>query len=106
MVNTWLQDNARISAARFGEGLGEAGRQAPAFVAALSQRVVQQGGDAAQALLLSQGELAKVVGRLALTQAFNDTFRVMSWIFLAAVVMAPFCKPPQLNAAAPPPDAH
>ena len=106
VVNTWLQDNARISAARFGEGLGEAGRQAPAFVAALSQRVVQQGGDAAQALLLSQGELAKVVGRLALTQAFNDTFRVMSWIFLAAVVMAPFCKPPQLNAAAPPPDAH
>ena len=106
VVNTWLQDNARISAARLGEGLGEAGRQAPAFVATLSQKLAQQGGDAAQALLLSQGELARVVGRLALTQAFNDTFRVMSWIFLAALVMAPFCKPPPLNAAAPPPDAH
>ena len=30
--------------------------------------------------------------------AFNDIFRLMSWIFLAALVMVPFCRP--LQAAA------
>jgi len=105
VVNTWLQDNARIVAARMGEGLGQAGGRAPDFLADLAHTLVQQGGDSAQALHLAQGELARVVGRLALTQAFNDTFRVMSWMFLAALVMAPFCRPPPLNAA-PPPDAH
>ncbi|HEX7760527.1 MAG TPA: DHA2 family efflux MFS transporter permease subunit [Caulobacteraceae bacterium] len=106
VVNTWLGDNARIIAERMGEGLGQAGGHAPAFLAALAQSLMQQGGDAAQAAHLASGELARVVGRMALTQAFNDTFRTMSWMFLAALVMAPFCRPPPLNAAAPPPDAH
>jgi DHA2 family multidrug resistance protein len=90
-----------------GEGLGQAGTQAPAFVAGLAQSLMQQGGDSAQAMLLARGELAHVVGRLALTQAFNDTFRVMSWLFLAALIMAPFCRPPPLPGAnAAPVEAH
>ena len=56
-------------------------------------------------LLTAQGELARVVGRDALTLAFNDVFRLMAWVFLAALVMIPFCKPPAAGAA-PPPDAH
>jgi len=107
VVNTWLQDNARIVAARIGEGLGEAGGHAADFMAGLGGALVQHGGDPGQALMLAQGELARVVGREALTQAFNDTFRLMSWIFLAALVMIPFCRPPPLPGKdAQPVEAH
>ncbi|HEY2660332.1 MAG TPA: DHA2 family efflux MFS transporter permease subunit [Caulobacteraceae bacterium] len=105
VVNTWLQDNTRIQAARMGEGLGEAGRHAPGIISALASQFIQMGGDAGQALLLARGEMARVVGRYALTLAFNDVFRLMSWIFIAALVMVPFCKPPPADAA-PPVDAH
>jgi DHA2 family multidrug resistance protein len=46
------------------------------------------------------------VGRDALTLGFDEVFRTMAWIFLIALVMVPFCKPPPLAGAAPPPDAH
>jgi len=92
-VNTWLQDNSRIEAARMGEALGEAGRRAPDVVAALAERIGRTVPDAAQAALLAQGEFARIVGRVALTAAFNDVFRVMSWMFIAAIFMAPFCRP-------------
>jgi len=106
VVNTWLGDNARIHVARFGEALGEAGRSGNAALGALAARIAERTPDAAQAALLLQGELAKVVGREALTLAFNDVFRVMAGLFLLALVMAPFCKPPPLAGAKPPPDAH
>jgi len=105
VVNTWLGDNTRIHVARIGESLGEAGRVAPDFMAGLAAKIGERTPDHAQAVLMAQGELAKLVGRTAMTLAFNDVFRLMSWIFLAALVMAPFCKPaPQTSA--PPPDAH
>ena len=106
VVNTWLQDNARIQAARMGETLGEPGRHGAAFVGALVTRAGQAVGDAHQAALLAEGVLARIVGRAALTASFNEVFRLMSWIFLAALVMVPFCRPPPLNTNAPPPEAH
>jgi DHA2 family multidrug resistance protein len=45
-----------------------------------------------------------VAGREALTLAFNDVFRLLAWMFIGALVMVPFCRPPA-NAAPPPPDA-
>ena len=93
VVNTWLQDDARIATARLGEGLGRAGGRAPDFVAGLTARLQQAGGDAAQALLLAQGEFARMVGGQALTLAFDEVFRQMAWIFIAALVMVPFCRP-------------
>jgi DHA2 family multidrug resistance protein len=106
VVNTWLQDNTRIQAARMGESLGEASRRAPDFVAALAGRIGQAAGDQAQALLAAQGEFALLVGRQALTLSFDEVFRTMAWIFIAALVMVPFCRPAPNTAAAPPPDAH
>ncbi len=105
VVNTWLADNTRIQAARIGEGLGEAGRRAPDFVAGLAGRIAQFGGDSGQALLTAQGELARLVGRDAVTLAFNDVFRLMAWMFLAALVMVPLCKPSPADAP-PPTDGH
>ena len=106
VVNTWLTDNTRIQAARMGESLGQAGRNVPDFVAALAQQIGQTAGDSSQAVLAAQGQLARLVGRYALTQAFDEVFRLMAWLFLAALIMVPFCRPAPQSAAAPPPDAH
>jgi len=105
VVNTWLADNTRIQAARMGEGLGEAGRHAPDVIAQLAARMGQSGGDSAQALLSAQGLMARVVGRYAVTSAFDEVFRTMAWLFVAALVMVPFCRPMPLGGP-PPPDAH
>jgi DHA2 family multidrug resistance protein len=104
VVTTWLQDYTRIDVARLGESLGEAGRHAPDVVALLAARVNQLTNDTTQSLLVAQGELARFVTRQALTLSFNDVFRLMSWLFAAALVMVPFCKP--APAAAPQADAH
>jgi DHA2 family multidrug resistance protein len=101
VVNTWLQNNTRLHVARFGEALGEAGRVAPETVAAIAQRMQQFTSDSAHALLMAQAEFARLVGREALTQGFNDVFRVMAWVFLAALILVPFCKPLPATAAAP-----
>jgi DHA2 family multidrug resistance protein len=93
VVNTWLQDHARVHVARLGEALGEPGRRAPEFVAALGSHINQLSADAVHAALSARAELARVVGRAALTLAFNDVFRSMAWIFLAALVLVPLCRP-------------
>jgi DHA2 family multidrug resistance protein len=105
VVNTWLADTTRIQAARMGEALGEPGSHAPDFVAAVAGRLSGGLGDANQALMAARGEFARVVSRYALTTAFDEVFRTMAWVFLAALVMVPFCRPaPQTTS--PPPDAH
>jgi DHA2 family multidrug resistance protein len=106
VVNTWLQDNARIQAARMSETLGEGGRSAPDVVAALAGRMAQTTGDPAHALMLAKAEMARVVGRHALTSSFDEVFRMLAWMFIVALVMVPFCRPPAADGAGPPPDAH
>ena len=106
VVNTWLGDQARIHAARMGESLGEAGRHGTDMVAALAAQFGAVTSDHAQALRMAQGELARFVGRQALASAFTEVFQIMSWMFLAALVMVPFCRPPAQQAAAAPAEAH
>ncbi|PTS81622.1 MULTISPECIES: DHA2 family efflux MFS transporter permease subunit [unclassified Caulobacter] len=105
VVNTWLGDNTRVHVARLGESLGAAGRNAPELLAGLATRIGEITPDRAHAALIAQAELGRVVGRAAMTLAFNDVFRLMSWIFLAALILVPLCRPPELNAP-PPAEAH
>ena len=105
IVNTWLQDQTRIHFARMGESFGEAGRHARDMVASLAAQFSQFTPDPAHALLLAQGELARIVTRGSLTLAFNEVFRLMSWMFVIALVLVPFCRPIKTGAA-PPADAH
>jgi MFS transporter, DHA2 family, multidrug resistance protein len=93
VVTTWLGDFTRINVARFGEALGEAGRQAPDFLRGFADYIGQTTADSAHALLQAQGEIARVATLNATTLAFNDIFRLMSWVFFAALVMVPFCRP-------------
>ena len=112
VVNTWLGDETRIHVARMGESLGAAASRAPDAVAALAARIVQSVPDSGQAALLARSQFAHVVGREALTAAFNESFQTMAWIFLAALVLVPLCRPapPPLagvkRPAPPPPETH
>jgi DHA2 family multidrug resistance protein len=105
IVNTWLQDETRIHFARMGENLATAGQHAREMIAGLASQFSQYTPDPAHALLLAQAELARVVTRNSLTLAFNDVFRLMSWMFLIALVLVPFCRPIRGNAP-PPAEAH
>jgi DHA2 family multidrug resistance protein len=99
VVNTLLGDQARIHGARFGESLGQSDAGG-GFTEGLAQQLSTVTPDVAQALLMAQGEMARVVGRQALTLAFDEVFRLMAWMFLAALIMVPFCRPPANPAAA------
>ncbi|CAN5426602.1 DHA2 family efflux MFS transporter permease subunit [soil metagenome] len=99
VVNTWLADNTRLHVQRFGEALGQPGGRGAEFLTGLAAQIGRTTSDASQALLMAQAEMAHVVARQSLTMAFNDAFRLMAWIFLIALIMVPFCKPPPANAA-------
>jgi len=94
VVNTWLADNTRIQAARMGETLGEGGRRGADFVEAIAARIgLGAHADPDHAVAVARALFARIVQRLALTTSFDEVFRLMAWIFLAALVMVPFCRP-------------
>jgi DHA2 family multidrug resistance protein len=92
VVNTWLGDNARIQALRFGEALGAAPETARHMLTDLSRHISATTPDPAHAMLMVQGVMTRVIGTEALTVAFNDVFRLMAWLFIAALVMVPFAR--------------
>jgi DHA2 family multidrug resistance protein len=101
VVNTWLQDNTRIAAARFGEALGQNAHAMTDAIADLARRLAMLTPDPSRALLDARGLVAQVVSRESLTLAFDDVFRVMCWMFLAALVMVPFAKRAEGPASSP-----
>ena len=105
LVNTWIGDNLRLHALRLSEALGRGGEAAGEAAANLTRNIGHYVSDPTLAAQMANGVLARIVGREALTLAFDDVFRLMSWIFLAALVMVPFCKPPPIGGPAPT-DAH
>jgi DHA2 family multidrug resistance protein len=106
VVNTWLGDATRVQAARAGEALGRPWSHGKDVVGDLARQFAGRLGDADHASLLARAEFARVVGRQALTDGFNEVFRTMAWVFLAALIMVPFCRAPSALSAPVPPDAH
>ena len=105
-VNTWLNDAARTQVARFGEALGASGRNAQDYIAATAARLLSYTPDPDRALLMAQASIGRVIGREALTVAFDEVFRIMAWMFVVALVMVPFCKVPKDAAPVSPPESH
>jgi len=105
VVNTWLQDNARIEAARIGESLGHNAQVATDTVAELSQRLSSLTPDPQHAALLARQLLGSLVSQQSLTLSFDDVFRLMAWMFVVALVLVPFCRPVR-GAAPSPAEAH
>jgi MFS transporter, DHA2 family, multidrug resistance protein len=99
-VTTWLQDFGRWHGERFGEALSAANTGG---LAQASARLSQFGSDAAHARLVLEGELTQYVTQQSLTLAFDDVFLLMAAIFLAALLIVPFCKTAILSDGAPVP---
>jgi len=88
-VTTWLQDFGRIHGERFGEGMTAAGTSA---LAQASARLAQFGADAAHTQQIVIGEITQFVTRASLTMAFEDVYFLMAAMFVAALLIVPFCK--------------
>jgi DHA2 family multidrug resistance protein len=88
-VTTWLQDFGRIHGERFGEGMTAAGTSA---LAQASARLAQFGADAAHTRQVVAGEITQFVTRASLTMAFEDVYFLMAAMFVAALLIVPFCK--------------
>ena len=104
LANTWLQDATRLHVLRLSEALGASGDAARQAAAQLAQGIGKVVIDPHRAMLMADAVLARIVGRQALGLAFEDVFRMMSYLFIAALLMVPFCKPPMT--AGPPPAEH
>jgi DHA2 family multidrug resistance protein len=105
IVNTWLIDFSRWHGVRLGEGLA-AGGKAAAAIADLALRAASATPDPRHALRLAEMQLARLVGRSALTEAFADSFQLMAWGFVAVLAIVPFCRIPPDDASAPGPIAN
>jgi MFS transporter, DHA2 family, multidrug resistance protein len=99
IVNTWLQDYTRLHALDLGIAMGESAQAGRLTIAFLAKQLSAVTPDAARATLMAQSEFSRIVGQQALTLAFNDVFRLMSWLFVAALVMVPFCRPAKRGGA-------
>jgi len=95
VVNTWLQDATRLHVLRLSEALGQSPRAAVEVVAELTRNIGSIVPDPHRAALMADALMARVVGRQALTLAFDDVFRMMAFLFMAALVIVPFCRPPR-----------
>jgi DHA2 family multidrug resistance protein len=105
VVNTALQENGRIAMARFGETLGHSAHAFNDAVDGMAQRLATVTPDPAQALLEAQGFIARSISQQAITIAFDEVFRVMCWMFVAALLMVPFAKRGPAGAAPSPGDS-
>jgi DHA2 family multidrug resistance protein len=105
VVNTWLQSNASIEAAHLSESLGHYAGAATSVMAELAQRLAAFTPDTAEAAMLAHKLLGRSLGQQALTLAFDDVFRLMAWMFIAALVMVPFARSAG-STPIPPADAH
>jgi len=87
-----LQDWTREHTAHFGDVLGRYGDEAQTVIGGLATRIGQLTPDSAHALLMAKNLFGTKVANEAFTMAFNDAFMVMAWMFLAALLMVPFCR--------------
>ncbi len=99
-VNTWITDMGRLHALRLSEGLSDAAGRGGEALGELAARAGVQTPDPAHALQMAQAYLGMAVQREAATLAFGEAFRLLAWLFAAALLIIPFCKAASLDAPA------
>jgi MFS transporter, DHA2 family, multidrug resistance protein len=92
MVNTWLRDDTRTAVSRFGESLGHSGEAFDSAASNLATDLAATTSDPVLAATQAQAIFAKELGLQSMAIAFDDVFRLMAWMFLAALLMVPFAK--------------
>ncbi len=88
-ATTWIQDNVRINAERFGEAMAHANTS---LLAGAASRVAAHTADAAHARLMLDGALVQAVSGQALTLAFRDVYLIMGAVFVLALLLVPFAR--------------
>lgn len=96
-ATTWIQDNVRLNAERFGEAMAHGN---VSLLAGIASRVAARTPDAAHARLMLDGALVQAVSGQALSLAFRDVFLIMAGVFVVALVMVPFARTVILKDAA------
>lgn len=91
-VNTWLLTQFQVHLEALSSGLGDSPETARQAVAALAERLAADLADPQRALEAAQAAIGQYVALEALTLAFQDVFRLSGWLFLAALVVIPFCR--------------
>jgi len=89
-VATWLARFAGDYAERLDAALGRSG-DALAVLARLAQGLGANGLGADRAGPAAASTLIGAVRRQALSLAFDDVYRLLAWLFLAALLILPFC---------------
>ena len=92
LVNTGLQHYFAWHAEQLAQALGRAPHEAMAAAAALTQRLAANLPNPDEAPDAARATIAELVGREALTGAFQDIFRLCAYVFFAALLVLPFCK--------------
>ena len=85
----------RLHALRLDEALGALPQSAENVLTGLSRHLAQFTPDPDRARLMVESLMKQFVGREALTLAFDDVFRLMAYVFMAALIMVPLCRPPR-----------
>lgn len=102
VVNTWLIDFTRGHAASLSAALGEQPDRAMEAMRGLAQQAQGLTSDPSRAIAMAEAVMGRIVGREAATLAFADTYRLMAFLFLAALIIVPFAKPAPQQGAPPP----
>jgi DHA2 family multidrug resistance protein len=92
LVDTWLQDGTRWHAARLGEALGTRPGHAPETIIHLASRLAANTPDLLHATEMAKALFARLATQHAMAQSFQDVFATMAALFLAALIMVPFCR--------------
>ena len=90
--NTWLIQFTQLHAASLVQGLGSGAADTREVAAALVTRLAAGGlGETRGQGVAAEAVLRGLAGQ-ALTLAFDDVFRIIAWLFVACLLVVPFCR--------------
>lgn len=92
LVNTWLIGFFALHLSRLSDSLGHAPAEARDAIAGLVGHFGQAGFDQSRGALMAVQTVGGGVAVQALALAFDDVFRATAWLFVACLVLVPFCR--------------
>ena len=91
VVTTWLTEFARQHGAEISQAIGRGG-DALGALTAFGSRIGEAGVGPDRVAQMAAETVSGQVAAQALTLAFDDVFRVSAWIFVACLLVLPFCR--------------
>jgi DHA2 family multidrug resistance protein len=92
LCNTWLIVFTQQHAAALVQGFGRNGTEARDALTGLVTRFAENGVDPARGQGVAAQTVLQGVAGQSLTLAFDDVFRIIAWLFVACLVLVPFCR--------------